>query len=234
MDNEQIKKTIDSPLEYDESKEDTYCSLLRDFFSKKIRWFTINFYVWSIFFMAVAIISAIQVCCTLRLRVQWHFSDEDFRLSDDQQTEHQAGNKKTDKVMEGTYSKVNILRNKKMNDEQIKKIIDSPEEYNDTKEETYISYARDFFKNSQQWAIILVFVHFFFFLALAILSGILFLISETTKYQIMYAALFVVLFLIAYLIKIFAWVWGSRNIISREIKRLELRIAELSNAVKEK
>jgi hypothetical protein len=121
-----------------------------------------------------------------------------------------------------------------MNDEQIKKIIDSPEEYYDTKEETYISYARDFFKNSQQWAIILVFVHFFFFLALAILSGILFLISETTKYQIMYAALFVVLFLIAYLIKIFAWVWGSRNIISREIKRLELRIAELSNAVKEK
>ena len=60
MDKEQIKKTIDSPLEYDESKEDTYCSLLRDFFSKKIRWFTINFYAWSIFFMAVAIISAIQ------------------------------------------------------------------------------------------------------------------------------------------------------------------------------
>ena len=104
--------------------------------------------------------------------------------------------------MEGIYSKANILRNKKMNDEQIKKIIDSPEEYNDTKEESYISYARDFFKNSQRWAIILVFVHFFFFLALAIISGILFLISDTTKYQIMYAALFVVFLLIGYLIKI--------------------------------
>ncbi len=121
-----------------------------------------------------------------------------------------------------------------MDNEEIKKIIDSPEEYNDTKEESYISYARDFFKNSQRWAIILVFVHFFFFLALAIISGIFFLISETTKYQIMYAALFVVFILIGYLIKIFGWVWGSRNIISREIKRLELRIAELSNAVKEK
>ncbi|MHC4423209.1 MAG: DUF6768 family protein [Planctomycetota bacterium] len=95
-----------------------------------------------------------------------------------------------------------------------------------------MSYARDFFKSSQRWAIILVFVHFFFFLALAILSGILFLISETTKYQIMYAAFFICLLLIAYLIKIFAWVWGSRNIISREIKRLELRIAELSETVK--
>ena len=121
-----------------------------------------------------------------------------------------------------------------MIDEQIKKIIDSPEEYNDTKEESYISYARDFFKNSQRWAIILVFVHFFFFLALAIISGILFLISGTTKYQIMYAALFVVFLLIGYLIKIFSWVWGSRNIISREIKRLELRIAELNETVKNK
>ncbi|MHC4733075.1 MAG: DUF6768 family protein [Planctomycetota bacterium] len=121
-----------------------------------------------------------------------------------------------------------------MNDEQIKKIIDSPEEYNDSKEESYISYARDFFKHSQRWAIILVFAHFFFFLALAIISGILFLISETTKYQIMYAALFVVFILIGYLIKIFGWVWGSRNIISREIKRLELRIAELADSIAEK
>ena len=121
-----------------------------------------------------------------------------------------------------------------MNDEQIKKIIDSPEEYNDAKEESYISYARDFFKNSQRWAIILVFVHFFFFLALAIISGILFLISGTTKYQIMYAALFVVFLLIGYLIKIFSWVWGSRNIISREIKRLEIRIAELASSLSDK
>ena len=121
-----------------------------------------------------------------------------------------------------------------MNEEEIKKIIDRPEEYNDTKEESYISYARDFFKNSQRWAIILVFVHFFFFLALAIISGILFLISGTTKYQIMYAALFVVFILIGYLIKIFGWVWGSRNIISREIKRLELRIAELNETIKSK
>jgi uncharacterized protein YqhQ len=121
-----------------------------------------------------------------------------------------------------------------MNDEQIKKIIDSPDEYDDTKEESYISYARDFFKNSQRWAIILVFAHFFFFLGLAIISGILFMVSQTTKYQIMYAALFVVFMLIGYLIKIFGWVWGSRNIISREIKRLELRIVELAESVEQK
>jgi hypothetical protein len=121
-----------------------------------------------------------------------------------------------------------------MNDEQIKKIIDSPEEYDDTKEESYIAWARFWFKSSQQWTIILVFAHFFFFLGLAVISGILFLVSETTKYQIMYAAFFVCLVLIAYLIKVFAWIMVSRNSIKREIKRLELRIAELSNSITEK
>jgi len=125
-------------------------------------------------------------------------------------------------------------RRNKMNDEQIKKIIDSPEEYDDSKEESYISWARFWFKSSQRWAIILVFAHFFFFLALAILSGILFLITDTTKYQIMYAAFFVCLVLIAYLIKVFAWVLTSRNSITREIKRLELRIAELNESLKSK
>jgi len=121
-----------------------------------------------------------------------------------------------------------------MDDEQVKKIIDSPEEYDDTREESYISWAKFWFKNSQRWAIILVFAHFFFFLGLAIISGILFLVSNTTKYQIMYAAFFVCLFMIAYLIKVFAWVMVSRNSIKREIKRLELRIAELNETVKNK
>ena len=121
-----------------------------------------------------------------------------------------------------------------MNNEQVKKIIDSPEEYDNSKEETYASYAKDFFKNTQSWAIILIFVHFFGFLVLAIISGILFIVSETTKYQIMYAALFICFLHIAYLIKIFGWVWGCRNIISREIKRLELRIVELSEVVNNK
>jgi uncharacterized protein YqhQ len=121
-----------------------------------------------------------------------------------------------------------------MDEEQVKKIIDSPEEYDYLKEESYISYARFWFTKTQSWALILVFAHFFFFLGLAIISGILFFVTSTTKYQIMYAALFVVFILIAYLIKIFAWVWGCRNIISREIKRLELRIAELSETIKGK
>ena len=57
MNEEQIKKILDDS--YDESKEDTYCSMVKDFFCKKMRWVMINVYVWSILFMAVCITSAI-------------------------------------------------------------------------------------------------------------------------------------------------------------------------------
>ncbi len=121
-----------------------------------------------------------------------------------------------------------------MDKEQIKKIIDNPPEYDESKEDSYISWIRSAFKNCQQWAIILVFAHFFFFLALAIVCGILFSITDSTKYQIMYAAFFVCCILIGYLIKVFGWGMAHKNTIQREIKRLELRIAELSEIVKNK
>ena len=121
-----------------------------------------------------------------------------------------------------------------MNEEQIKKIIDNPPEYDESKEDSYISWVRSGFKICQSWTIILVFAHFFFFFALAIVCGILFSITDSTQYQIMYAAFFVCCVLIGYLIKVFGWVMFSKNSISREIKRLELRIAELSETLQNK
>lgn len=120
-----------------------------------------------------------------------------------------------------------------MNDEQIKKIIDGPDVF-DFGEGSYLSMVREFFSRRMRLIAVVFFVHFFFFLALAILSGILFLKSDQTKFQIMYAAFFVCSVLIAYAIKIFTWVAGSGYYIKRDIKRLELRIAELHETVKNK
>ncbi len=119
-----------------------------------------------------------------------------------------------------------------MDKEQVKQIIDNPPEYDELKEESYISWVKSMCENSQRWAIILVFVHFFFFIALAIVCGILFLTTDTTKYQIMYAAFFVCCILIGYLIKVFGWVMGTSNRIKRGINGLELRIVELIETVK--
>ncbi|MFC1764527.1 DUF6768 family protein [Planctomycetota bacterium] len=118
-----------------------------------------------------------------------------------------------------------------MDREQLKQIIDSPDEYDEGKEETYGAYAKYFFKHSQPWILLLVFGHFFFCWGLAVVCGILFAYTDSTKLQIMYAALFVCLIIIGYLIKVFGWVMGVKLLTRREIKRLELRIVELSEAI---
>jgi NADH:ubiquinone oxidoreductase subunit 3 (subunit A) len=121
-----------------------------------------------------------------------------------------------------------------MNDEQIKKIIDSPDEYDESKEDTYRSMLRDFFSKKMRWFTINFYVWSIFFMAVAIISAIQFFRTNQTKSQIMYAAIFICCSLSVGFCKAIAFVMISRHNIKREIKRLELRIAELSNAVKEK
>ena len=56
--------------------------------------------------------------------------------------------------------------------------------------------------------------------------------AKQTKHQIMYAVIFGLFVEGIALMKIFAWQMLARNSVKREIKRLELRIAELNEAVK--
>jgi uncharacterized membrane protein YciS (DUF1049 family) len=72
------------------------------------------------------------------------------------------------------------------------------------------------------------------FFAGAIYCGIKFFKTDQSQFQLMYAAFFVCCILIGYLIKVFGWVMFTRNSLKREIKRLELRIAELDETVKNK
>ena len=121
-----------------------------------------------------------------------------------------------------------------MNDEQIKKIIDSPPEYDESKEDTYRSMLRDFFSKNMRWVMINVYVWFFIFLVPIIFSVIQFFRTDRTKFQIMYATIFICCSLSIGFIKIFACVMLQRHNIKREIKRLEIHIAELNETVKNK
>ena len=60
MDKEQIKKIIDSPPEYDESKEDTLRSWLRDGYSKRMRWITFGVYAFYVIIMVPMVFCTIQ------------------------------------------------------------------------------------------------------------------------------------------------------------------------------
>ena len=121
-----------------------------------------------------------------------------------------------------------------MNDEQIKKIIDSPEEYDDTKEDTIWSMARDFYSRKMRSTAILVFIWCGTYATLAVFSAIQFFRADPTKFQIMYAAFFVCCIQLYAAAKVFSWQAGHKNSIKREIKRLELRIAELATMLSDK
>jgi peptidoglycan biosynthesis protein MviN/MurJ (putative lipid II flippase) len=119
-----------------------------------------------------------------------------------------------------------------MNDEEIKKIIEST--YDDSREDTIRSIVSDFYSRKLLSTAILVWLWAMIFFAGAVYSAIQFFDVDDTKSQIMYAAIFVPCVICIGFMKVFAGGMVHRHSIKREIKRLELRIAELSEAVKSK
>jgi len=119
-----------------------------------------------------------------------------------------------------------------MNDEEIKKIID--DEYDETKEDKIWSMLKDFYNRKMMSFIILLWIWAIIFIGGSVYCGIKFFQTDQAKYHIMHAALFVCFIYGIGLIKIFAWQLIHRHSIKREIKRLELRIAELNETVKNK
>jgi hypothetical protein len=69
------------------------------------------------------------------------------------------------------------------------------------------------------------------FFAGAIYTGVRFCSAGQTRNQIMYATGFICCVYLLGLMKVFAWQMLHRNSIKREIKRLELRIAELAKSL---
>lgn len=114
-----------------------------------------------------------------------------------------------------------------MTDERLRKIIDDPEEYLDTRETTVRSMLGDFYNRRMLTTAVFVWAWGLAVVAAAIFCTVRFLDAEQTRAQIMYAALFVVCVQFLSITKIFAWQIIHRNGILREIKKLELRIVEL-------
>ena len=119
-----------------------------------------------------------------------------------------------------------------MNEEQVKKIIEDI--YNDSKEDTVLSIIGQLYNEKMRSNLIIHAVYCSFFFALAIFCGVKFFNIQQTQFQIMYAAIFVCCMQFVTHIKTVYWQMVHRNGMKREIKRLELRIAELNETVKNK
>lgn len=114
-------------------------------------------------------------------------------------------------------------------DEQIKRIID--DSYDASQEDTVLSIVKDFYSRKLMSIAIMVWVWAIIFFAGAAYSAARFLGSNETKSQIMYAAIFVPCVLGIGFMKVFAWEMVNRHSIKREIKRLELCIADLAKSL---
>jgi uncharacterized membrane protein YciS (DUF1049 family) len=113
-----------------------------------------------------------------------------------------------------------------MNDDKIRQMIDG--NYDDSREDTIRSMLSEFYSRKMAATAVVMWVIGVLFLAAAVYSAVAFFGTAETKYQILHAAVFICSFYAMGLMKIFAWQMLHRNSIKREIKRLELRIAELT------
>jgi len=119
-----------------------------------------------------------------------------------------------------------------MDDERIKRIIEDA--YDESKEDTLLSMVGQLYSKKMLTSFFVHGVYSVPFIVGAIYCGIQFFKTEQLQFHIMYAAIFVCCIQFVIFNKVKYWQMLHKNNVSREIKRLELRIAELTQTIKEK
>jgi len=116
-----------------------------------------------------------------------------------------------------------------MSNSDIRKIINGT--YDDSREGSIRSMVSDFYSRRMLWAAAFIWsVGLVFFIG-AIFCGVRLFGADQTRDQIQYATGFLTCVHLLGLMKIFAWQMLHRNSLAREIKRLEIRIAELAKSL---
>ena len=122
-----------------------------------------------------------------------------------------------------------------MNDKQTQKVLEEEVSiYDRPQEDTLYSMSHDFYRRKMLSVAVLVWVNFLVFFGLAVFSAVSFFKTSLIKNQIMYAAVFVCCIQLSTLAKVFAWQMIHKNLVKREIRRLELYITELQKQTVQK
>jgi len=103
--------------------------------------------------------------------------------------------------------------------------------YDGAREDSIRAMIGDFYSRRMLATAVFLWMWGLIFLGGAIYSAVRFFGADVVKDQILYAALFICLLNLIGLLKVFAWQIIHRNGIKREIKRLEIRIAELAKSL---
>lgn len=113
-----------------------------------------------------------------------------------------------------------------MNETQVNQFLNQPLDAEHIREGTYVSLITDFYTRNNGAMIWWVWGNALFFLGLMIASAILFFLTSSTRFHILYATLFLTGVQVIVLTKIVYFLAVLRNRTLRDLKRLELKMAE--------
>ena len=96
------------------------------------------------------------------------------------------------------------------------------------REESVFELVTQSFRGRSRWLTIITWVKMILFVIAAAVCVVQFFRTDTTRAMIAWASLFIVFALGTSIMIVLYWLELNRNAVTRELKRLELRIAELS------
>ena len=118
-----------------------------------------------------------------------------------------------------------------MTDKQTEAMID--EIYDTSKEDTLLSMVGQLYSRRMLPSFLVHAAYSLVFIVPAVYCGIKFFDTQQVQDQLMYAAIFICCVHVIFLRKVIYWQMLQKNSISREVKRLEVRIVELTQIVGE-
>jgi hypothetical protein len=117
-----------------------------------------------------------------------------------------------------------------MNEEDVRKMLDDTGSYDEAREGSLLQMAGDFYGRQMRSTAVLVWANALIAATIAGAAAVLFFQTDQVKDEIMYATVFLAGVVWVAIIKVFAWLAINRHSLSREIKRLEIRVVEASEA----
>jgi hypothetical protein len=118
-----------------------------------------------------------------------------------------------------------------MTDKQTQAMID--EIYDTSREDTLLSMVGELYSKKMLPSFLVHAAYSLVFIIPAVYCGIKFFDTQSVQFQLMYAAIFICCVHVVFLRKVIYWQMLQKNSVSREVKRLEVRIVELTQTLGE-
>lgn len=115
-----------------------------------------------------------------------------------------------------------------MESQHAQTILDATPVYDEAHDNTIQAMLSEFYNRKMTSIVVLVLGMGVTFMGAGILSLFLFFRTEDIKLQIFYAVMFLMFMQFLGMMKVFAWQMIHRNSLKREIKRLEIRLQDIS------